>query len=385
MRKFFSDKASKTIRGCAIAAGSAAAALALSLFLSNWIEPGATPLFLAAVAVAAWRGGKYPSLLATALVVFAIDFFFLPPLRAFEPSFENAVNATVFVAVALLISWIDNERKRVIRERDRLLESEHDARRRAEDANRDKDVFLAMVTHDLRSPLNAISGWTQLLKNESLDCEQQRHALQIIERNCLAQARLIEDLLDVSRIRTGKFSFDLQPVDLCSVVDEAIEAATTTIAAKRIRLEKHFDEQIGLVECDPDRLQQVVWNLLTNAVKFTPENGRIEVNLERRENSARLTVRDSGAGINQEFLPFIFDSFQQADDRNGGALKRKGLGLGLAIARQLIEAHNGTIWAASAGEGRGATFTIELPLLRADRVFIEQTPDVTAANHRYAY
>ena len=387
MRKILPDEVIKTAAGYAIAAGSVAAALALNLLLSYWFEPRASLLFLAAVAVAAWRGGKYPSLLATALAVFAVDFFFQPPLYALELTAENAVNAVVFVAVALLISWIDGERKEAAQERDRLLESERGARLRAEEANRDKDTFLAMVTHDLRSPLNAVLGWTQMLQKNSLDAGQTRNALNVIERNCRAQAQLVEDLLDISRIRTGKFRLDPQPIDLRAVVEEATEAVAAAIAAKRISLERNYDRQIGLVNADADRLRQVVWNLLTNAVKFTPEDGRIEVRLERAGNLARLEVRDSGAGISPDFLPFIFDSFQQADDASGGAAaaKQKGLGLGLAIVRHLIEAHGGTVAAASAGKGCGATFTVELPLQHSTLAAAGQTFGAVTANHEYVF
>lgn len=337
-------------------------ALVINLFLSRWIEPRATPLLLAAVAVAAWRGGKFPSLLATALAVFALDFFFQPPIYSLEPTAENVVNAVVFVAVALLVSWIDGEREKAARERDALLESDRAARRRAEDASREKDEFLAMITHDLRSPLNAVLGWTNVLQKSSLDDrEQVGKALAVIERNCRMQMRLVEDLLDISRIRTGKLRVRLEPVDLRSIVEESIESVAATVEAKNIRLYRESDGQVGLVNGDAERLRQIVWNLLSNAVKFTPEAGQIEVRLEKAGAYARLTVYDTGDGISPNFLPFIFDSYRQSEE--GGRAKHKGLGLGLAIVRRLVEAHGGAVRAASAGINLGATFTVELPMV----------------------
>lgn len=342
----------------------AAVAIALGLTASLWsyIKPQATPLFLAAVAVAAWRGSVYPSLLAVFLSALALDYFFNLPLYFFELSAENLGSAIVFLSAALLISYIDAARKQASAEREHLLIRESEARRAAEEANRAKDTFLAMVTHELRSPLNAILGWTQMLKKDTLDAEQTKQALSVIERNARIQAQLVEDLLDISRIRTGQFRINACPIEIREVIDSAIESVAPAIAAKNIRLERDFDRRIGLISGDAERLQQVVWNLLTNAVKFTPEKGQIQIRLERANWHARLIVQDNGAGISSEFLPFVFDSFRQSDEADRA--KHKGLGLGLAIVRHLIEAHGGTVSAASAGAGMGATFTVELPLLR---------------------
>jgi signal transduction histidine kinase len=344
-----------------IAVVAVATAFGLTVFLWNFIEPEAAPLFLAAVAIAAWRGGIYPSLLASALSALALDYFFNPPLNAFELSAKNAVGTSVFLVAALLISYIDRARKLALTERERLLRSERKALAEAEEASRAKDVFLAMVTHELRSPLNAVLGWTQILKKKTLDAAQTGRALDVIERSTRTQAQLVEDLLDISRIKTGNFRINAAPIELCAVIDSAIESVAPAIAAKRIRLERDLDERIGLINCDAERLRQVVWNLLSNAVKFAREGGRIDICLTRAGNYARLMVYDDGAGIRQDFLPFVFDSFRQADESDKG--KHKGLGLGLTIVRHLVEAHGGTITAASAGAGLGAAFTIELPLL----------------------
>ncbi|HYP02338.1 MAG TPA: HAMP domain-containing sensor histidine kinase [Pyrinomonadaceae bacterium] len=353
------------------------AALLLTLLLWRWIEPQATPLFLAAVAVTAWRGGVLPSLLATALAVVAVDYFFSPPVGAFEASVDNAAGAFVFVTVALLISWIDVSRKRALRERDRLLASEQQARAEAETANRAKDQFLAMVSHELRTPLAVILGWTRLLKDEvgeqgraengeqakALDATARMRALEAIERNALVQKNLVEDLLDVSRITNGKFRVEMRPINLVPVIETAIETVAPVFVAKRIKLHAEYDREAGFIHGDADRLQQVMWNLLSNAAKFTPEGGQVEVRLERAGGYARVVVHDTGAGITREFLPHVFDRFRQGDD----VLTRRsgGLGLGLAIVRHLIEAHSGTIHAKSAGEGLGSTFTVELPLVAA--------------------
>lgn len=361
MKQFIEKGLTKSAVGYVAGAASVTAALALSLFFQRWIEPTVTPLFLAAVALTAWRAGKYPSLFAAVLAVMAIDYFFQPPLSALELSFANSVNAVIFLVAALFINWIDEERKKAFAERDSLLESERAARLAAEEANRTKDKFLAMVTHDLRSPLNAILGWTQMLKKGNFDEAKIKKGLDVIERNSQAQANLIEDLLDISRIRTGKFEIVPQPLDLCRVVDEAIESVDASIVAKRIRLYSELDELTGPVYGDVDRLRQVVWNLLSNAVKFTPEDGVIEIRLDRANQHARLVVYDNGIGIKSDFLPFVFDSFRQSDHL--GRAKSEGLGLGLAIVRHLVEAHGGTVRAASTGEGHGTTFTVELPLM----------------------
>ncbi len=363
MRRFLNNNSKKTAAHYVAAAASVAAALALSLLFQRWVEPTVTPIFLAVVALTAWRNGKYPSLFAALLAVTAIDFFFRTPLHALELSAVNTVNAVIFLFAALFINWIDEERKKAVSEQDRLLASERSARLAAEEANRAKDIFLAMVTHDLRSPLNAILGWTQLLKKEKLDETGVKNALDVIERNSLAQMKLIEDLLDYSRIRAGKFEIDPEPVDLCRIVEEAAESVTASVHAKRLRLCRELDRQAGRVLGDAERLRQVVWNLLSNAVKFTPEEGVIEIRLERANNHARLVIYDNGVGIGPDFLPFVFDSFRQSNDR--GKASNEGLGLGLAIVRHLVEAHGGTVRATSAGEGLGATFTVELPLLAA--------------------
>ncbi|MBD2593683.1 PAS domain S-box protein [Nostoc spongiaeforme FACHB-130] len=250
------------------------------------------------------------------------------------------------------------QRKLVEAERQRLLQLEQAARAEAEAANRAKDEFVAMVSHDLRSPLNSILGWTQLLRTRKLSPENINHALETIERNAQSQAKLLEDLLNMSRILRGKLQLELRQVHLGTIVSQAIQTAYPSAQAKNIHLESVIDQSISTITGDGDRLLQVFGNLLSNAIKFTPNGGSIDVKLLRQESHIEITVTDTGIGISPEFLPYVFERYRQ-DDRTH---KQGGLGLGLAIARYLIELHGGTIQAISLGEGQGSTFSIKLPL-----------------------
>jgi PAS domain S-box-containing protein len=243
----------------------------------------------------------------------------------------------------------------------RLLESETALRREAEAVNLAKDEFLAVLSHELRTPLNAMLGWATLLKNDQITGDDARHAVNVIERNVRVQNTLIEDLLDVSRIITGKMRIEPEKIDFNQSVETAIETALPVAAKKHIEIEKVFVAQPSEINGDPHRLQQVVGNLLSNAVKFTPENGTIRLEISHAGENVRLVVSDTGIGIEPELLPQIFDRFSQADS----STKRKygGLGLGLAIVRSLVEMHGGRVYAASDGEGKGSRFTIELPLI----------------------
>jgi nitrogen-specific signal transduction histidine kinase len=245
-------------------------------------------------------------------------------------------------------------------EREQLLTREQAARAEADRANRIKDEFLAVLSHELRSPLNPILGWTRLLQNGKLDAARQAEALNTIERNAKLQAQLIEDLLDLSRIMQGKLSLTAVPVNLASVIAAALETVHLAAAAKHIQMTLDLDSSIAPVSGDATRLQQVVWNLLTNAIKFTPKGGQVTVELRQLEQAAQMRVTDTGKGIQPQFLPHVFEYFRQEDGsttRNFG-----GLGLGLAIVRQIVEMHGGTVWAESEGEHRGASFTVQLPL-----------------------
>ena len=251
-------------------------------------------------------------------------------------------------------------RKLAEEERNELLSRERDARKHAETVDRLKDEFLATLSHELRTPLTAVLGWASLMRSGDVPPSDFARAIEIIERNARSQARLIDDLLDVSRIITGNLHVEFRPLDLASVVDLASDAVRPAARAKGIRLDLEFDNKTRMIRGDPTRLRQVVWNLLLNAIKFTPRGGRVSVRVEATESSARVVVRDSGEGINPEFLPHVFDRFRQAE----GSISRRqgGLGLGLAVVRHLVELHGGTVSAESSGRGLGSTFTVDLPI-----------------------
>jgi signal transduction histidine kinase len=243
--------------------------------------------------------------------------------------------------------------------RERLLAREQAARSHAERAGRLKEEFLAVLSHELRTPLHAILGWTQILEGRSED-PAVRRGLEVIRRNTTLQVRMIDDLLDVSRIVTGKLILQTERVDLAELVRSAVDTVSPSAQAKEIELAIELEESGRTVVGDAGRLQQVIWNLLANAIKFTPPRGRVEIRLERAGSEARLSIRDTGQGITKEFLPHVFERFRQ-EDVSAGRL-HGGLGLGLAVVRYLVEAHGGTVNAESAGTGQGATFAVSLPL-----------------------
>ncbi len=248
-------------------------------------------------------------------------------------------------------------------ERQMLLESERAARHELERAGRIKDEFLATLSHELRTPLNAILGWAQIIKMDPRDAETVSEGVSVIDRNVRVQTQLIEDLLDVSRIISGKVRLDVQHMDVASVIDAALESVMPALSAKDIRFEKTIDPSVGSVSGDPGRLQQILWNLLTNAIKFTPAGGTIQVLAHKVQSCLEISVTDSGEGIAPEFLPQLFERFTQADAST--TRRHGGLGLGLSIVRSLVEMHGGTVSAQSAGQGQGATFTVRLPLRTA--------------------
>jgi signal transduction histidine kinase len=252
------------------------------------------------------------------------------------------------------------------------LVREQAARAEAEQANRLKDEFLATTSHELRTPLTAILGWSHMLRHGKLDEAAATRAVETIERNAKAQAQLVEDILDVSRVITGKLRLDIAPVDLAPVINAAIDSVQLAADAKNIQLSVAFEPAARRVSGDAGRLQQVVWNLLSNAVKFTPTGGRIGVRLERAGALAQLTVSDNGCGFEAAFVPYIFDRFRQAD--GSSTRTHGGLGLGLAIVRHLVELHGGTVRAESPGEGAGATFIITLPLAAPQQSARERQP-----------
>ncbi|HZI17362.1 MAG TPA: ATP-binding protein [Pyrinomonadaceae bacterium] len=268
------------------------------------------------------------------------------------------------------VTVIEDVTERVAREaelqeqvdaRTRALGREKAARAEAEEANHLKDDFLATVSHELRTPLTAILGWSNMLLDGSLLGEARDRALEIIHRNAQAQNQLISDLLDVSRIISGKLRLDFRTVEPSSIIEAAVETTRPTAEAKGVLLDTALNQRAGPINADPDRLQQVVWNLLTNAIKFTPAGGRVLVKLDSVDSRVEITVQDSGVGISPDFLPHIFDRFRQANP--GTNRVHGGMGLGLSIVRHLVESHGGAVRAESEGEDKGATFVVSLPFV----------------------
>ncbi len=259
------------------------------------------------------------------------------------------------------VQRIESDRLRAANERlEDALEKEQRARRETEAAGYLKDEFLMTVSHELRTPLTAIYGWVRVLAGKDMTREQQLRALAAVERNALAQTRLIDDLLDVSRAISGKLRIESRAVDLSGVIHRAVETLQSAISAKSIAFTTRVAPDLEPIAGDPDRLQQIVWNLLSNAIKFTPERGTVDLSVSRVGRQVEIAIRDSGTGIPAEFLPYVFERFRQAD----AGLRRRygGLGLGLAIVRHLVELHGGTVTAESAGEGQGSTFRVLLPV-----------------------
>ncbi|MEH2319027.1 PAS domain-containing hybrid sensor histidine kinase/response regulator [Nostoc sp.] len=302
--------------------------------------------------------------------------------RIYEKEYihRNGKRVPIVLGMALLNDSNDNgvafvlditDRKLAEKECAYLLQRERTARQQAEIANKIKDEFLAVLSHELRTPLNPILGWSKMLRTRKFDQKTTNHALETIERNAKLQTQLIEDLLDVSRILQGKLNLNICPVNLVMVVEAALQTVKLAAQAKSIEIQTIFDPTLGQVMGDPNRLQQVVWNLIANAVKFTPTGGRVEIRLMEAGKQAQIQVSDTGKGIPSDFLPYVFDYFRQAD----GTTTRTfgGLGLGLAIVRKVVDMHGGNVQAESLGEGLGATFTVELPLLvRSEQVRREE-------------
>ena len=254
------------------------------------------------------------------------------------------------------------DRRRLEEQRALLLKTEQEARRTAEAHIQAKDEMLATVSHELRTPLNAIFGWARLLQNGELDDAGRARAVSSILRGATAQARLVEDLLDLSRLTAGRMQLDFEAIGLNVIIEAALETVRPAAAAKGITITTAFDDSLGIVQGAPDRLQQVVWNLVMNSVKFTPPGGRVDISSHRATGAVRIVVKDSGQGIAADALPHIFEPFRQEDSRSSRS--EGGLGLGLALVRRLIDLHGGDVVAESAGKGQGTTITVTLPTLR---------------------
>jgi signal transduction histidine kinase/ActR/RegA family two-component response regulator len=284
--------------------------------------------------------------------------------------FNEAIDQSLTNAVRAYAAQLD-------RDRETLLAREQASRREAEAANRAKDAFLATLSHEMRTPLNAIVGWLSLLRHEDADARHFQEGLKVIERNTKAQMQLIDDVLDVSRIVSGKLRVDIRPCELSDVINVGVNAMRPAAEARGITLNVRLDPSTSSASCDSVRIEQVVWNLVSNAVKFTPKGGRVDVTLSREKSSFQIQVSDNGQGISPEVLPYVFDRFRQSDS----STRRRfaGLGLGLSIVKYIVEAHGGTVEADSPGEGKGSTFTVRLPI-RAVRIG-EESEGATIARH----
>jgi signal transduction histidine kinase len=340
---------------------AAGAASALTHVVSPMIDPVRSPLLLAAVAVSAWYGGLAAGLVTSAVAAFIKMYFVLPPLGFRVDTIDDLLHLLVFALVAVLIGTLTGALQRADAAKRVLIGNEQAARAEAEAANREKDVFLAKISHELRTPLQAASTWAHVLAAARHDDRAFSDGLARLHRSLAAQSHLIDDLMAASRIIGGKMRLATEPVMLAPVVEAAVETANAAMLDPQPVVRVDLDTSTGPVLGDRARLEQVVCNLLSNALKFTPADGRIDVRLERIGDRARIVVADTGCGIPADTLPRVFDEFWQVAP--AGATSVGGLGLGLAIARQLVEMHGGTIHAASKGIGLGATFVVELPVI----------------------
>jgi signal transduction histidine kinase/CheY-like chemotaxis protein len=343
-----------------------AGATLVAVVLQSLAGGALTALFFAAVVVCSYAGYG-PGLLAAGLSALATQAFLSPSISRVDGA--ALVRVVSFVLVAVVTAALHARTREVVARaealaaaREELVKQEQALRADAETAGRAKDEFLATLSHELRTPLNALVGWLWWLRKGELDESRQARALETVDRNTQALAQLIEDLLDVSRIITGKLRVVTESVQPAPLVEAAVAAIRPAALAKSIELVVRLDPAAGPVLADPERLQQIMWNLLSNAIKFTPEKGRVAVSLERRDGDVVMEVADSGRGISAALLPHIFDRFRQSE----GVLRAPlGLGLGLSIVRHLVDVHGGRIRAASPGEGHGATFTVTLPVHEA--------------------
>ena len=334
------------------------------------------PLAFLALPCLLWAAMKFHQRVVTSAIVLMAGVAVWGAKQGYGPFVQPSANVSLLLLISfvgtsslmtLIVAAVTNERREAItsaveaeKARAQLLESESQARQEAEEASRLKEEFLATVSHELRTPLNAVVGWSRLLRTGQLDKEGTAHAVDVIERNAAAQRQIIEDLLDVSSIVTGKLRINTQPIDVLLIIHGAIDAVRPAAEAKQIAIRTHFEAPDAIVLADTERLQQVFWNLLSNAVKFTPDRGVVDVYLERHDSLAEIRIEDSGPGIPADFLPRIFDRFSQAD--GSSTRKHGGLGLGLAIVRHLVELHGGTVSASNRKDGTGAILIVHLPL-----------------------
>ena len=328
------------------------------------------------IAILIQRHGFY-AVIATAPIILIICFTYQTYLKNIEASVAQTEAARLHVEE---LSRYISELQRSEEARGQLLVRAERARAEAEAANRIKDEFLATLSHELRTPLTSLLGWSSVLREAKRDEKVLGQGLEAIDRNARMQAQLIDDLLDVSRIVSGKLNLDVRPLDISSVTRAAINVVRPAADAKSITLDYRAQPGLGAISADSGRLQQIIWNLLSNAVKFTPQGGKITIRIESEESHAKLTIQDTGQGIDPEFLPRVFDRFRQADSSTTRSFG--GLGLGLAIVRHLVELHGGTVSAESEGVGKGATFSATFPLLKDRAAPVTQSSEFHASEFR---
>jgi signal transduction histidine kinase len=334
-----------------VAAGATIAVLIPLRFL---IEPLPAPPFLLMIMLVAWLAGFGPAIASVVISAVALDYWFIPPLGAVISTVHEAASVVSFITVGAAVAWLTATRRQVEDDRQALLVRERAARASAEAANRAKDEFVAMLGHEFRNPLSAIVNAVQILERVGAQDDTTRHAHEVIARQAKNITRMVEDLLEINRIATGKIRLDLQRLELADMVRHCLATLAGRTAAHRVL----FDAADVWVDADPVRLEQIVVNLLDNAVKYTPAGGTIHARVSREGAHAVLRVRDTGVGIAPEVLPRIFDLFVQGEP--GASHGRRGLGIGLAVVQRLADLHGGTIEAASDGPGRGSTFSLRL-------------------------
>lgn len=375
-----------------VAVASVMTIVMLRYFTENDVRSSSPLLFFViAIFVTAWLGGINPGIFATILSAGIGVFFYTATYNSFYIENTSYIIHTIFFVISgVAISWAieqlhqareaSDEKtaklKSEILERQKIdenlaesLKREKVVRAELEIANRTKDEFIATIAHELRTPLNAILGWTQMVSGKIVDESQYAKAFEVIERNAKSQAQLIEDLLDITRITSAKFRLNVKAVQVAPLIENALETIRPSLQAKNITLRTILDSSKDLISGDVDRLQQVVWNLLTNAIKFTPKGGTIEVRLEKIGSYIEIYVIDTGKGIEPEFIPFVFDRFRQ---QSGTTRIHGGLGIGLSIVRHIVELHGGSVRVESDGVNKGATFIVRLPLRAITEV--QKTP-----------
>jgi signal transduction histidine kinase len=351
------------------------ALLARSIMAPLWETTAPFALFMFATVVAAWFAGTGPAIVTGAAGFISRLYFDSPRGPGSLPvTWEEAVRLALYggfvVGTAIVLNRMRNDRleleasivaaRRELEQRRQAELALEAAKASAEEANHAKDEFLALVSHELRTPINAILGWTTLLRNDALPAERSRYAVDIIHRNAKAQAQLVADLLDVAHGLTGRIHLEPARLDLHTVVKDVVALMQESADARHIRLSLLTDERPLPVLGDLGRLQQIIRNLLSNAIKFTPEGGQVDVSLAQHDAHAELVVADTGAGIEPQFAPHLFEPFKQAD--SGATRRYGGLGLGLALVRQLVELHGGSVSSSATGADRGARFTVRLPI-----------------------